>query len=32
MTVGSFFAFEADPAGGEDAIALVDIGSHDEVY
>jgi mRNA interferase YafQ len=26
------FTFEADPAGGEDAIALVDIGSHDEVY
>ena len=26
------FAFETDPAGGEDAIALVDIGSHDEVY
>jgi mRNA-degrading endonuclease YafQ of YafQ-DinJ toxin-antitoxin module len=26
------FAFEPDPAGGEDAIVLVDIGSHDEVY
>ena len=26
------FAFEADPAGGADAIVLVDIGSHAEVY
>lgn len=26
------FAFEPDPAGGEDVIVLVDIGSHDEVY
>jgi len=26
------FAFDADPAGGEDVIVLVDIGSHDEVY
>ena len=26
------FAFEADPADDEDAIVLVDIGSHDEVY
>jgi len=26
------FAFAADPSGGEDVIALVDIGSHDEVY
>jgi len=26
------FVFEADPAGGEDAVVLVDIGSHDEVY
>ncbi len=26
------FTFEADPADGEDAIVLIDIGSHDEVY
>ena len=26
------FVFEADPAGGEEAIVLADIGSHDEVY
>jgi addiction module RelE/StbE family toxin len=26
------FAFEPDAAGGPDVIALVDIGSHDEVY
>lgn len=26
------FSFEPDPEGGEDLIALVDIGSHDEVY
>ena len=26
------FALEADSAGGEDAIVLVDIGTHDEVY
>lgn len=26
------FALEPDPAGGEDAIVLADIGSHDEVY
>ncbi len=26
------FAFEPDPAGGEDFIVLVDIGSHDQVY
>ncbi len=26
------FTFESEPAGGEDMIILVDIGSHDEVY
>jgi len=26
------FAFEPDPAGGDDLIVLIDIGSHDEVY
>lgn len=26
------FAFEPDPDGSEDAIVLVDVGSHDEVY
>jgi len=26
------FTFEPDPQGREDAIVLVDIGSHDEVY
>ncbi len=26
------FAFEPDPAGDDDSIVLVDIGSHDEVY
>jgi mRNA interferase YafQ len=26
------FAFETDPAGGDDLIVLVDIGSHNEVY
>jgi len=26
------FAFEHDPAGDDDLIVLVDIGSHDEVY
>jgi mRNA interferase YafQ len=26
------FTFEPDPAGDDDAIVLVDIGSHDEVY
>ena len=26
------FTFEADPAGGDDAIVLIDIGTHDEVY
>ena len=26
------FLFESDPEGGEDAIVLVDLGSHDEVY
>ena len=26
------FAFEPDPRGDQDAIVLVDIGSHDEVY
>jgi mRNA-degrading endonuclease YafQ of YafQ-DinJ toxin-antitoxin module len=26
------FAFDPDPAGGDDLIVLADIGSHDEVY
>ena len=26
------FLFAPDPQGGEDAIVLVDLGSHDEVY
>ena len=26
------FAFENDPAGGDDVIVLIDIGTHDEVY
>jgi len=26
------FSFEPDPDGAEDAVVLVDIGSHDEVY
>jgi mRNA interferase YafQ len=26
------FAFESDPAEGQDLIVLVDIGTHDEVY
>ena len=26
------FALEPDPTGGEEAIVLADIGSHDEVY
>jgi hypothetical protein len=26
------FALELDPAGGEDAVALADIGSHEAVY
>ena len=26
------FAFEPDPAGGDDLIVLADIGSHSEVY
>lgn len=26
------FLFDADPDSGEDAIVLVDLGSHDEVY
>ena len=26
------FTFDADPRGDEDVIALLDIGSHDEVY
>ncbi len=26
------FTFEPDPAGGDDLVVLVDIGSHDEVY
>jgi addiction module RelE/StbE family toxin len=26
------FAFELDPAGGDDVIVLADIGSHDDVY
>lgn len=26
------FALEPDPAGGEDAVVLADIGTHDEVY
>ncbi len=26
------FVLEPDPAGGEDAVVLADIGTHDEVY